>query len=395
MVQERVRFIKDTGLYEDGQMILERYGEKYKLTYFKKLLRKKGIERAIEKVPVSAMEQKWDEYLDLMAWIRATEHEPPPTMEEFLAAWSAPNYATERKLAHNVRRAKNTVYELAMCNKWDYFATFTIDGERYDRSDLKGFYKKLSKWINNYNYRNGCKIRYLLIPELHKDKKNWHMHGLLAGIPSDRLTPFVRGIHPRKLVDGGYKNWNDYYTKFGFCSLDDIKSHEKVSSYITKYITKDVGMCVSEVGGHMYYCSTGLKRRERIVRQFVEFNESDFCAFDYQNEYVAVKWMDEGSLNIFREQYRKGVLRESVQSEGKAGGAVQELSDGKIQADILHRTGNGFADIGYIAPAPFGYSQGRFERNSGKDAQAAGMQNAVMAFGANLKISEAEQYRTG
>ena len=65
MVQERVRFIKDTGLYEDGQMILERYGEKYKLTYFKKLLRKKGIEQAIEKPPVSAMEQKWDEYLEL------------------------------------------------------------------------------------------------------------------------------------------------------------------------------------------------------------------------------------------------------------------------------------------------------------------------------------------
>ena len=83
MVQERVRFIKDTGLYEDGQMILERYGEKYKLTYFKKLLRKKGIEQAIEKPPVSAMEQKWDEYLELMAWIRATEHEPPLRCKNF------------------------------------------------------------------------------------------------------------------------------------------------------------------------------------------------------------------------------------------------------------------------------------------------------------------------
>ncbi|MFQ8760646.1 MAG: hypothetical protein ACLSAF_15635 [Intestinimonas sp.] len=45
-----------------------------------------------------------------------------------------------------------------------------------------------------------------------------YIHAFLRGV-LDRLTPFVRGIHPRDLVDGGFLNWGDCSYKFGFAVL--------------------------------------------------------------------------------------------------------------------------------------------------------------------------------
>ncbi len=279
MRQARVRFVRDGALYEPCQLIIERYGDKVKLTYFKKLLRAAGL----EEIGLGQKVEPFDPWpvIDLL--------EPPETMtdSEWEQMLESCTKEAECKLSANVRRAKNTVYEIALCNNFEYFATFTIDGGRFPRDDLHGFYKKLGKWLSNYRRKTGRKIDYLLIPELHKDGKNWHMHGLLSGLPESELKRFGPTA-PKALRMKGYLNWPAYAEKFGFCSLDRVRDGSAVSAYVTKYITKDVGRCVTEVGAHMYYCSQGLKRKERICRMSVELEEEEIeHLFDFSNEWVA------------------------------------------------------------------------------------------------------------
>lgn len=158
------------------------------------------------------------------------------------------------KLACNIIRAKNTVIEYALCNNWDYFVTLTLNKENYDRYDLNTFKSDLSTFLNNYN-RNGRSVKYLLIPEMHKDGA-WHMHGLLSGIaPKD--------LYKNK---NGYLSWKQYDKKFGFISLSPIRDIAKCASYVSKYISKDLQDSIKELNAHLYYASKGLKRAERLYQ---------------------------------------------------------------------------------------------------------------------------------
>ena len=92
------------------------------------------------------------------------------------------------------------------------------------------------------------------------------MHGFLSGLPDSHLTSFIPGVHPPKLIDKGYKNWEAYESKFGFVSVDLIKSDEGCARYVTKYISKNLEKSVTELGAHMYYCSKGLQGAVEIKR---------------------------------------------------------------------------------------------------------------------------------
>lgn len=177
----------------------------------------------------------------------------------------------EEKLPENVRRAKSKVFELALCNEFSYFCTLTFSGEKVkDRYDLDGCMKRLSKWLNNYNSRRaGAAVRYLLIPEPHKDGA-WHLHGLITGIPKDDLRQFQPDErlpnHIRKELSQGHQvlQWVTYDAQFGYCTLSPIRSVDAVSKYITKYVTKELGNAVKELNAHLYYRSQGLKQKELV-----------------------------------------------------------------------------------------------------------------------------------
>ena len=187
--------------------------------------------------------------------------------------------AGDFKLSNNVRRAKNLIFELAACNPWDLFFTGTLDKSKYDRTDLNKFRIDLSQWLRDIRKRKGHDIKYLFIPELHSDGISWHIHGLIRGLPDDYLKQFTIGdAMGKKLADKVMRgdivyNWPAYVDKFGFCDLEPIRNSEALEKYITKYITKDLARCVSEVNSHMFYASQGLKRAELIAK--------GFCTFDY------------------------------------------------------------------------------------------------------------------
>lgn len=185
------------------------------------------------------------------------------------------------KLSNNLSRTKSTVKELVMCNEWDYWCTFTIDKEKYDRYNLKAYIKDLSRFLLNYNrYCNDDeKVKYILIPEQHKDGA-WHMHGFIKGIKEKDL---YTNIH-------GYLTWKQYESKFGFISMSKLESKEKASSYMMKYMTKDIEKNVTGLNAHMYYASKGLKHATELYRGSALFKgEYDW---EHPDGYCKVKTID-------------------------------------------------------------------------------------------------------
>jgi hypothetical protein len=84
-------------------------------------------------------------------------------------------------------------------------------------------------------------------------------------------------------------NWLPYLKKFGFCDLEPVRSHEAVSKYMTKYISKSLDNSVRELGAHMYYCSRGLNRAKQIKKgtMFADI------APDFVNDYCRITWVDD------------------------------------------------------------------------------------------------------
>ena len=189
--------------------------------------------------------------------------------------------ANGEKLNNNLSRARSTIKELALCNPWDYFVTFTIDKSKHDRFNLDEYIKAVSEFIHTYNKRlpDEYKVKYLLVPEKHKNGA-WHMHG------------FVKGIAPKDLYTNsyGYLTWRQYEEKFGFISMDVIRDKERAASYIQKYIAKDLDNNVTELNRHLYYCSKGLERADVIYRGNAVFHGK--WDWEHPDGYCKIKNVD-------------------------------------------------------------------------------------------------------
>ena len=190
------------------------------------------------------------------------------------------------KLDKSLIRSRSRIYEYAMCNEWQYFCTFTLNKEKYDRYNLDVYHKDFSEFIHNLNRRRKNKITYLLIPEMHKDGA-WHMHGLINGLIDSDLIPTCN-ICPE--TGKPYLTWQKYNFKFGFMSLDSIRHMEATAKYCTKYISKDISKSVTELGAHVYYASHGLKTAEKLYKGHGNYHGD----WDYihPDGYVKVKTLD-------------------------------------------------------------------------------------------------------
>ena len=49
------------------------------------------------------------------------------------------------RLPQAISRARRVCLEIALCNDWKWFATFTIAKDNYDRKNLEGYYDKFSE----------------------------------------------------------------------------------------------------------------------------------------------------------------------------------------------------------------------------------------------------------
>lgn len=232
-----------------------RYGSKYKIIYLKK------FQASELHIPIEFEKEKPDEY---------------------------------GKLHNNISRARSKILSLGMCNEWDYFTTFTLDQQKYDRFNLEKWQKDFSQWIRNYRKKTGYPFKYLLIPEHHLKDYAWHMHGLIKGIPWDILLKFDPAIHPIKLVTKGYRYHEDILNKFGYNSFGKIKNKDATTKYLMKYITKTMAESNLGLGSHLYYASKGLLQPELVANLYIT---NFITKIEYENDYMASAWISGKEMN--------------------------------------------------------------------------------------------------
>lgn len=233
-------------LYVSDQVSVKRYKDKYKIVFFKVPIRQSGFEEK--------------------------------------NIFSSRGQVNDSKLDTNIARARQKVFEYAICNDWDWFVTLTINPNKYDRHDLKSYYKDFSKWLLNYQRLNDIKIKYLFIPELHKDGA-WHMHGFISGLPESHL----------KINSNGYLDWFPYKSKFGYISLDRIKNPDACAKYITKYVSKNLGADARELNSQLYYCSKGLQTAQEIKKGTLAATN---IPWEFENDFIKIAWTESQNLAL-------------------------------------------------------------------------------------------------
>lgn len=205
-------------------------------------------------------------------------------------AVSPPGQAKDRarSLEMSQQRAKARVRDMALCNSFEYFLTWTIDPNLLNRYDPKAIYRKLRTFLGNAVRRKG--FSYLIVPEYHKkkpgeDKPAIHLHGLcsLGKVKIERAI----GKRGRPLTDGeGRPIFNMLDWKYGFSTCVPLDgAYERAANYVTKYITKgDSG----KIFGKWYLHSRDLIRGPRIVpldpERYDEFRDEEKLNVHIQTE---------------------------------------------------------------------------------------------------------------
>lgn len=174
----------------------------------------------------------------------------------------------------SLSRTKRNIRELALCNDFEYFATFTVNSEKCDRYVLNDVQYKLKKVLHKIK-RNNKNFAFLIITEKHKDGA-FHFHGL------------IKGISDLYINDNGYLSSKIFDNELGFNSFSKIKDYTKCCNYITKYITKD---CIKNSHNQIYISSRGLKKATRE-----DFTNIDFTP-TFTNDFVEIKDFTVDSLS--------------------------------------------------------------------------------------------------
>lgn len=196
----------------------------------------------------------------------------------------------ERKIKYRVGndvRAKKKIFDYSRANRWEWFLTFTFSQEKVNRSDYDECKKKLTKWLNHMSQRY-CdgKLKYLCVPELHRDGRNWHFHGLLSECGNIK---FENSGHIDKK---GRIIYNLPQFKFGFTTATAVTDTDKVSFYITKYITKSA--CIKLQRRQRYLASKNLEMP--YEETYIAYNIQDYC--NKLKEYSNVVWEQQKEYTV-------------------------------------------------------------------------------------------------
>lgn len=174
----------------------------------------------------------------------------------------------EHSIRTSMNRTVNQIYAISRSNHWEYFVTLTIDPDLLDSTDFNLVSEKINIWTNNLKKRYAPELKYIFVPELHKDKKKWHFHGLFSQIGTIPL------VFSGKVCIGKYiydyvrkpyatKIYNIPLWKYGFSTVTAVRDTSKAGSYLAKYITKDVSRSLH--GQHRYLASHNIHRPVEYV----------------------------------------------------------------------------------------------------------------------------------
>lgn len=189
------------------------------------------------------------------------------TFENFVSFYDEKEETDKKERSTMVSRNRTIqkIYSIARAEEWEYFLTFTFDPKKVNRQDYDDVSKKLKDCMYFMKKNFAPDLKYLLVPELHDDGVSFHFHGVMSNIGHLTLTP---SGHLSKTGQEIF-NLKQYY--LGFSNITKVKDTRRVSSYITKYITK--GLCAVTNGKKRYWASRNLNKPKEI---YLNIPEEDF-----------------------------------------------------------------------------------------------------------------------
>ena len=132
----------------------------------------------------------------------------------------------------SLNRSKQNLIGICRANRWDYFITFTFNPKIVDSTNYEQVCVKAGNFMHNLQKRHCPNLKYVLVPELHKEGGKYHLHGLIADC--DGLQMRVSGKEKAGHIIYNIPSW-----KYGWNTATEVGHTGKVSNYIAKYITKD------------------------------------------------------------------------------------------------------------------------------------------------------------
>lgn len=177
------------------------------------------------------------------------------------------DFEQNRKLSVSLNRSKQNLIGILRANRWDYFITFTFNPKLVDSRNYYDVCMKAGKFMNNLRTRFCPDLKYVLVPELHKDGEHYHLHGVIGN--SDGLQVRVSGKSDRH----GRIIYNIPSWKYGFNTATEVDNTCKVSNYIAKYITKDTDHLLK--GKRRYWASHNCMLREECCDTLFLDNSMD------------------------------------------------------------------------------------------------------------------------
>lgn len=265
--------VTESGIY--ATCVLKDYGTHQVMIYYKNNVRKKGYEEIKDDEDV--YNEKYND-CDIVideSYIERLKNCDEEQTEEQKNEWDR---------IRSIRRSKDLVKSIGNMNDWDYFFTGTFDKEKVgDRKDLEKLKKSTLEFFKNQSKKYG--IKYLLIPEFHKDGA-LHWHGLIRDV-NDQLKLTDSGKKYNSRIIYNMDSWNKY-KGFNTCVEIGKEDDDKmaVSNYITKYISKND----ERIFDKYYYSSQGLVNHPKI--SYLEYDELPIDFFDddvYENPICYMK----------------------------------------------------------------------------------------------------------
>lgn len=186
----------------------------------------------------------------------------------------------------SIARTRTAVQDICRCNKFEWFCTFTFDPKRFNSKDIDLCRRYMQNWLKHMRDRHSKQLKYLVVPELHKSGAV-HFHALLRGFDEPDL---LRESH---VFQHGRRVYNIRHWHFGFSTCVKIDNIDKVSSYIRKYISKDMLLLY---GSKRYFCSQGLVRPKKSINQNVRNLIKNSPAFFHEDDDVQVYFINKSDI---------------------------------------------------------------------------------------------------
>ena len=220
-------------------------------------------------------------------------------------------------------QARNRLIEIIKANSdFNYFFTGTFDPRKWNRKNFRELLKSLTRWLRRR------KIKYILIPEPHKDG-SIHFHGFFNASIEPFLEKFdLKQKLPKRITDGikdGREIYNcpAYADMFGWVSIEKVRNLEASAVYVSKYVSKSFDNDEARFSYHRYFCSIGLKRPYDDIP--TEKKIDGFIPVRYSSKIVKVTYknFDQEPLGV-RQEPEGGAKTLSVCQKSPFLGAVRE-----------------------------------------------------------------------